>query len=108
MGRRHTNKALQIDSSTVIEEVTTEMFRANKKHGGFNSSHELYAVLLEEVEEFWDSLKESDPDPMELIQVAAVAIRGALYLCELGRLEERSESARFEAKYGCISDNDSC
>ncbi len=71
-------------------EIETELKEAQVKYGYFNSTHEVYAVLKEEVEEFWDVVKEknlsgADKTPeglskkegmvKELIQVAAIAIR---------------------------------
>ncbi len=56
-----------------------EAMRAIEKHGGkvFNSSHEAYAVLLEEVDELWDAIKGNDlaHARVEAIQVCAMAIR---------------------------------
>lgn len=34
-----------------------EAKKAQEKYGHFNSTHEAYAVLKEEVEEFWDLVK---------------------------------------------------
>lgn len=65
----------------ILREVRAEVNRANDIHGGYNSAHEAYAVLLEEVEEFWEEVrrKRSERDPArmraELVQVAAVAVR---------------------------------
>jgi len=71
-----------------LPEILTEAARADALHGPFNSLHELYAVLLEEVEEFWLEVKAYKPPrslyvsetscPLarkELVQVAAVALR---------------------------------
>lgn len=55
--------------------IDKEMNRAEEKWGRFNSMHEAYAILKEEVEEFWDTVKQDKPDIEELIQVAAVAKR---------------------------------
>lgn len=57
------------------------MDRAKAKHGPqkFNSPHEGYAVLLEEVYELWDEVRKSKHDKelmrKEAIQVAAMAVR---------------------------------
>ena len=49
-----------------------------KKHQNFNSAHEAFAVLLEEVDELWDEVKKRNQsiDLMraEAAQVAAVAL----------------------------------
>lgn len=63
----------------VITDVTRETERIIEQYGMFNSAHELYAVLQEEVDEFWDSVKINNPDEYELIQVAAVAITGVMW-----------------------------
>ena len=64
-----------------LQEVQTEFERASSLYPKFNSAHEGYAVLLEEVEELWDEVKKSpkrrDPAKMkeEAVQVAAMALR---------------------------------
>ena len=86
--KRHTNKCLAMFSGAEFwQTVGSEMGRGHRKFGKFNSAHELASVLREEYEEFWDSVKADDPDPVELIHVAAVALRGALELCSQARLE---------------------
>ena len=64
-----------------IEQEKTE---ALKKYGHFNSTHEVYAVLLEEVDEFWELVKlptqknatlKQDDMIEELTQIAAIAQR---------------------------------
>lgn len=64
----------------VIEQVCIEFAKAREVHGYFNSSHELIGVLEEEFDEFWDSVKANNPDPQELIQIAATAIAGSVWL----------------------------
>jgi len=39
------------------KEAVQELAKAEKKFPGFNSAHEGYAVLLEEVDELWDEIK---------------------------------------------------
>jgi len=41
------------------------------------SGHELASVLREEFEEFWETVRRDEADADELIQLAAVAVRGA-------------------------------
>ena len=72
---------------TLIKSIINEAEQAKKTYGSFNSTHEMYAVLKEEVDEFWDVVKKNTernygmakfkvPDlTAELIQIAAIAIR---------------------------------
>ena len=65
----------------LLQLVDAEFQRASSLYPKFNSAHEGYAVLLEEVEELWDEVKKSpkrrDPAKMkeEAVQVAAMALR---------------------------------
>src|SRR5688572_11783524 len=68
--------------SNFAELVAKELNKARTKHPGKQRSvHEGYAVILEEVDEFWDLVKEQAPtkDAMlkELVQIAAMAQRTA-------------------------------
>ena len=63
--------------------INKEMDEAVEKWGKYHNTHEFYAVLLEEVEEFWDSVKKNEPDFYELIQVIAVAKRAIIEFCDL-------------------------
>lgn len=64
-----------------LVEVERELRRAAGKHPAQNSLHEGYAVLLEEVDEFWDEVKKRSAERsldnvrLELIQIAAMAVR---------------------------------
>lgn len=66
-----------ISKESALRLVSAELDRATDKFGPFNSTHEGYAVILEEVDELWDEVKSNDPDRAieEAIQVAAMAIR---------------------------------
>jgi len=62
--------------------IRDEMVYARKKYGPFNSTHEVYGVLQEEVNEFWNLVTGLDPAYekqrqmlRELRQVAAIAQR---------------------------------
>jgi NTP pyrophosphatase (non-canonical NTP hydrolase) len=64
-----------------LDAVVSEFNRASSLYPRFNTAHEGYAVLLEEVEELWDEIKKS-PKKRDLnkireeaIQVAAMALR---------------------------------
>lgn len=61
----------------VVAKVRDEYFRATAKFGSFRSSHEGYAVILEEMDELWEGIKNNDGRNIqeEVIQVAAMAIR---------------------------------
>lgn len=65
----------------IFESVETEIYSSTILHKPFNSSHEGYAVLLEELDEVWEEIKKSKNYTLskeakqELIQVAAVAMR---------------------------------
>ena len=69
------------DVSLALHEIGQEVMRARQKFRPFNSAHEGYAVLLEEVEELWQEVKRKqssrDLERMqaEAVQIAAMAIR---------------------------------
>ncbi len=68
---------------TFQDRVTAELASAREKFPKFNSAHEGFAVLYEEVDELWDEVKKKQKDRnriqmlRELIQVAAMAQRMA-------------------------------
>ena len=63
--------------------VETEIICARGKHNPINSAHEGYAVILEELDEFWEQVRKKrinqDHSEMlsELVQVGAMAQRTA-------------------------------
>ena len=72
-------------SSIFSDMVEQELNRARAKFGKFNSPHEGYAVILEELEELWEWAR-SQPDIQrdmkenalsECVQIAAMAQRFA-------------------------------
>jgi hypothetical protein len=70
-------------------EAAAELGRAVIKHKPFNSLHEGYGVIMEEVCEFFDEVRAWQPDTRdytkarkELIQVAAMALRTILDVCD--------------------------
>ena len=68
----------------VIVEIIQEYNRAIKKFGSFASTHEGYAVILEELDELWDEIKKnSNKKDMrkEAIQVAAMGFRFIVDCC---------------------------
>ena len=66
----------------IINEYEYEV--ASGKFDRFNSPHEGFAVLKEEVDELWDEVKKKDQDPLAVerkaIRVGAMALR-FLYDC---------------------------
>lgn len=75
------------DTDKVMTEVWEELLRASKTYKPFNTVHEGYAIIKEELDELWDEIKithynrrdgndESNREiRKEAIQVAAMAIR---------------------------------
>lgn len=65
--------------NTTLDEVEQELDGAKRKFPPINSGHEAYAVIAEELQEFWDEvrLKTGMRSGMrkELIQIAAMAVR---------------------------------
>lgn len=65
----------------LAEEIDDELYKARSKNRPFNSSHEGYAVILEELDELWEEVRkkrsERDLEHMkrECIQIAAMSIR---------------------------------
>lgn len=73
---------------SIAFECTTEVMAAKEKWPQFNSAHEGFGVLLEEVDELkahvWTKQKNRDLEAMrkEAIQVAAMAMRFAMEVCD--------------------------
>lgn len=71
-----------IDKKTIFADAMVKEYNAaRERFPQFHSSHEGYAVLLEEVDEYWDGVKNNRGDDYaidELIQIAAMAM--ALYV----------------------------
>lgn len=70
-----------VTDARTLNAVADELQRARKLHAPMGSPHEAYAVILEEVDEFWSEVK-LRPDVQdhgamrsELIQIAAMACR---------------------------------
>jgi len=74
-----------------LDRIRKELGRAMKVHAPMNSPHEAYAVILEEVDEFWDDVKINPKKldqcgqdkrkahmQMELLQIAAMCIRATI------------------------------
>ena len=65
--------------------IWNEMVEATGKFAAFNSVHEGYAVILEELDELWDSIKSKESSNKEVeeeaIQVGAMALRFLIDCC---------------------------
>lgn len=78
----------------LIKQIQGELAAAQKNWPPFNSAHEGFAVLKEEVDELWDHVKTNQKKRdlfamrQEAIQVAAMACKFALEVCseERGRI----------------------
>jgi hypothetical protein len=58
--------------------ISKEYNDAKRSWPTFNSTHEGYAVILEELDELWDEIKANGPQGRlqdEAVQVAAMALR---------------------------------
>jgi len=58
-------------------EICKELIEATGKFGPFASTHEGYAIILEEVDEMWEAIKLNDVEQArkEAIQIGAMALR---------------------------------
>jgi len=67
--------------NTLLNELDEEIKKAQAKHAPMVNSHEAYAVILEEVDEFWDEVRKQTQDRersamrKELLHIAAMAMR---------------------------------
>lgn len=68
-----------MQANGIAAEMLQELERANKNYPEFNSAHEGYAVILEELDELWDEVKKRKHDRekmrAEAIQVGAMAMK---------------------------------
>ncbi len=72
-----------------LQEIADELARARRKHPKpQHSSHEGFAVLLEEVDELWEEVRAQTEERSyakmrkEAIQIAAMALRFVEDVCE--------------------------
>lgn len=73
-----------MDVDKAIGLVIEELENTSSKFGAFNSTHEGYAVILEELDELFDEIKlHGDRNGLEkeAKQVAAMAIRFLMDFC---------------------------
>ena len=78
----------------IVALIVDELSRANKLYKLFNSAHEGYAVMLEEMDELFDEIRKKRPDKSrmqdEAIQVGAMAIKFIQSCCTepMGRISQ--------------------
>ncbi len=76
---------MENQDSIAVNEAWIELVEARRKFPRFNSAHEGFAVLWEEVDELWDEVKQRSKSEIrmrdEAIQVAAMALRFAADIC---------------------------
>ena len=66
-----------------LDDMRIELNNAESKFPPYHSYHEAYAVILEELDEFWEIVRQqdNDRDPInarkELLQIAVTAWRAA-------------------------------
>jgi hypothetical protein len=79
----------------LLHEVEVELYRAVRRFDPFNSPHEGWAVIKEELDELWKHVIEntgrSEKARAEAIQTAAMAIRYAMDLCDAAAPSEDTE-----------------
>ena len=75
----------------VAEEAYQELRQAQDRYPPMNSAHEGWAVIAEELDELWDHVRGKQGDRTveamrkEAIQVAAMALRFIIDVCDGGR-----------------------
>lgn len=76
-----TDQERQLD--VILTMVREEAVRATKRFGRFASTHEGYAVILEELDELWEKVKRGDllGQGEEAVQVAAMALEFIVDCC---------------------------
>ena len=73
-----------MDKTIAIGMVLDELSFATSKFGKFNSTHEGYAVILEELDELWEQVKFNGTQAemaKEAIQVTAMGLRFLMDCC---------------------------
>ena len=76
-----------MEVNEALQAIKSEFERSNKLYKSFNSNHEAYAVILEELDEVWDEIKKSkevtgnEAMKKELIQVGAMVVKFLDNLC---------------------------
>jgi len=66
-----------MNKGDILNDIFDELKMAKETFPDFHSTHEGYAVILEELDELWDDIKANNTVGMygEAVQVAAMAVR---------------------------------
>ena len=87
-----------MNKNAALALVLDELERAVEQHKPFNSPHEAYAVILEELEELWVEVKANNGrghrGVSEAVQTAAMAMRYLVDLCDEPAAEQHQEKVR--------------
>ena len=73
-----------MDIEEAMVDIENEFHIATKRFGDFNSTHEGYAVILEELDELWEKIKQNKNKVQlasEAKQVGAMALRFLVDCC---------------------------
>ncbi len=92
--RRRRTMGKKYPISVVLNDVQIELASAIQKHGSMMSIHHGYAVILEELDELWDEVKEDGSKKRmreEAIQIASSAVRFVLDLCQEKEEKEKED-----------------
>lgn len=85
--------ARDVQIMVALHEVKLEVAAAVDLHAPFNSAHEGYAVILEELDELWEHVRgntaRGEDARQEAVQVAAMAVRFAAEIAALAVREEQ-------------------
>ncbi|MFQ5949669.1 MAG: hypothetical protein ACE5J1_03160 [Nitrospiria bacterium] len=82
-----TEEIREVEYRRAVKLIIEEFVNAAAEYPPFNSSHEGFAILNEEVDELWDEVKKkkkfrsNDYMKKEAIQVGAMAIRFIVDVC---------------------------
>lgn len=86
------NGRFSAQHTRAVADVLVELAKAAERFPAFNSPHEGWAVIREELEELWEHVRSNTgrySARSEAIQVAAMALRYAADLCDVGASSHR-------------------
>jgi len=98
----------------IVALIVDELSRANKVYKPFNSAHEGYAVMLEEMDELFDEIRKKRPDISrmqdEAIQVGAMAIKFIQSCCakDINKEEVQCRMCRYNFMPTTDQEDDPC